>query len=654
MSEIDDINDKDRSELKSYFVAYSIPTQTQYEDLIDAMIVQGEDPMATPAGSPLQIRTAGDDANRNEFLHLCDEFNDPDPWIVGQNLTSKNLEIATVAATHLSIGKEKGWLGINTEVPRGQLEVNINDNDPTIPPLMIGGETANYLSISSQEENGRVVIGGDIPGDYTAKAKLHITLDDQDAAVNPLIIEGQSDNEYFFINSSGQVGINTDIEAMDDPIEVKLRVDGDIRAGTSDNSIYLQNAGNDGAPTLFAIGVNNRLKIISSGDIALWASGDPANAINDSNTLFLKGQGKVGIGIETPETKLEVAGDIKAGGSSSRPIYLKNATNDGAPTLLSSATDKWLRVMAGKDIAFWANNTNEDSPGTPHLFIKSNGNIGIGTDSPTSKLEIVGDIKVGIDYFIHLKNTSEGDPVLFSPTEDKPLKVVAGQDIAFWAGNSNEDVSGTSHLSIKNDGKVGIGTDGPTASLEVAGGIIADSFIGHISASSISGAIDPARLFPAYTIIMWYGDGDGGQGSIPNGWAICDGNNETPDLQGLFVVGASTDSDSLNSGNSYTKGAEGGEPEHILTEEEMPRHTHSVTEDTHTHSYVGVSSDSGDGDDDSYVANSGSSANTGRPMHNGGQDSGTGITIDPTGNDQPHENRPPFMAIYFIMKLPEE
>ena len=637
-----DTNDKYRPELKSYFLAYSIPTQTNFEDLIDAMVIQGEDPIAAPYGSPLQIRKVGNAQVRDEFIYFCEDFNVPDPWILGQNLNTKSLEIATDAATRLSIGKDNGWVGVNTPVSRAQLDVSVAIT--TISPLMIGSGAANYLSISNQEENSRIVIGGDIPGDYTEKAKLHVTLGDQDITdqVNPLVIERQSGNGYFFINSNSQVGINTDIEA-NDPEEVKLSVNGDIRAGTSDNSIYLQNAGNDDAPTLYATGEYNRLKIISSGDMALWASGDPSSAINDSNALYLKESGRVGIGTETPETTLEVAGDIKTGGSSARPIYLKNATSGGAPTLLSPATDKWLRVMVGKDISFWAGNPNEGSPGTSHLFIQSDGNIGIGTDSPVSKLEVNGHIKAGTGDTILLKNASE-DPVLFSPSESKPLKVVAGQDIAFWAGNSNEDVSGVSHLSIKNDGKVGIGIDNPTdESLEIDGKFKADFLTANIDASCIvSGIINPALLFPKLTIIMWYGD----QGSIPKGWAICDGNPHgtitTPDLRGFFIVGAST-----SGSGDYSLGSTGGEETHALTELEMPSHSHGVTDPGHTHSYEGADNHSGDdgGSDstyDDYTSQTGANK--------------TGITLDYTGGNDggetdPHENRPPFKAVYYIMKI---
>jgi microcystin-dependent protein len=82
-------------------------------------------------------------------------------------------------------------------------------------------------------------------------------------------------------------------------------------------------------------------------------------------------------------------------------------------------------------------------------------------------------------------------------------------------------------------------------------------------------------------IIMW----SGAVAAIPAGWALCDGDNGTPDLRDRFVVGA---------GNGYAVGAKGGATTHThaiggsatlsgnvgattLTTEQMPSHAHSMT-----------------------------------------------------------------------------
>ena len=122
-------------------------------------------------------------------------------------------------------------------------------------------------------------------------------------------------------------------------------------------------------------------------------------------------------------------------------------------------------------------------------------------------------------------------------------------------------------------------------------------------------------LVPRGSIIMWNGT------TPPDGWAICDGNNYTPDLRNRFIVGV---------GSGYGLGATGGEAEHTLTIAEMPSHTHQ-----HNHAPV-YFSDTGGGD-----------------MAQGGGTKATPPkwTTDPTGGGKPHENRPPYYALCYIMKL---
>jgi len=91
---------------------------------------------------------------------------------------------------------------------------------------------------------------------------------------------------------------------------------------------------------------------------------------------------------------------------------------------------------------------------------------------------------------------------------------------------------------------------------------------------SVPYALNAGSGIPKGGIIMW----SGGAAEIPQGWALCDGENGTPDLRDKFVVGA---------GNTYTKGDKGGSStkdlshvhatgSHTLTIDEMPSHGHAV------------------------------------------------------------------------------
>lgn len=115
---------------------------------------------------------------------------------------------------------------------------------------------------------------------------------------------------------------------------------------------------------------------------------------------------------------------------------------------------------------------------------------------------------------------------------------------------------------------------------------------------------------PSGGIILW----SGSVASIPSGWFLCNGANSTPDLRDRFVVGA---------GSGYAVGATGGEATHVLTEAEMPAHTHSV----------GLATN---GDQDGSGSN--------------GAIYGSGMETGSKGSGNAHENRPPYYALAYIMK----
>ena len=70
----------------------------------------------------------------------------------------------------------------------------------------------------------------------------------------------------------------------------------------------------------------------------------------------------------------------------------------------------------------------------------------------------------------------------------------------------------------------------------------------------LDGAI--AAAVPAGVIALWHGLAS----AIPAGWALCDGQNGTPDLRGRFVVGAG--------GEAYAVGDTGGAATDTLSKQD--------------------------------------------------------------------------------------
>ena len=140
-------------------------------------------------------------------------------------------------------------------------------------------------------------------------------------------------------------------------------------------------------------------------------------------------------------------------------------------------------------------------------------------------------------------------------------------------------------------------------------------------------------------IVMWSGAIE----NIPMGWALCDGTNGTPDLRNRFIVGA---------GSSYNVGGTGGSATVTLTTAQMPSHTHTGSTNTtgaHTHSIepswiykYGSGAYSYPGDSE-YHTSPATTKSAGDHSHT--------LTINAAGSGSAHENRPPYYALAYIMKI---
>jgi len=152
--------------------------------------------------------------------------------------------------------------------------------------------------------------------------------------------------------------------------------------------------------------------------------------------------------------------------------------------------------------------------------------------------------------------------------------------------------------------------------------------------------IDAIQLLPAGVIVMW----SGSIGDIPDGWALCDGTDETPDLTDRFIVGA---------GDSYAVDATGGENAHTLSASEMPRHMHSYSGSTsadgaHSHTVPSGGGSSGPRHAlsiDTHHTSSTVTSPVGNHRHSYSGDTNY------QGGDAAHENRPPYYALAYIMKV---
>jgi len=150
--------------------------------------------------------------------------------------------------------------------------------------------------------------------------------------------------------------------------------------------------------------------------------------------------------------------------------------------------------------------------------------------------------------------------------------------------------------------------------------------------------------FPSRIIVLWSGDPN----QIPEGWALCDGNNGTPDLRGRFVVGVNPNNNRNPNFSVYEKDAKDGGAESVtLQTSQIPGHTHNYGDATWLEDYNWYQSNWG-----GMNYNGGGNFGGNRDSLDGGNQAiGVWRTTDAgTGGGQAHENRPPFYALAYIMK----
>jgi len=163
--------------------------------------------------------------------------------------------------------------------------------------------------------------------------------------------------------------------------------------------------------------------------------------------------------------------------------------------------------------------------------------------------------------------------------------------------------------------------------------------IGSLTVNGVNNASVPSGV-----IVMWSGAID----AIPDGWALCNGENETPNLSGRFVVGYDANNDEYDDISSFNKRT-GGSDSIALTQNNMPAHTHTVEGGSHTHSFPGQNGSGGDGVHRFAMP----WLEKNEPNRASGQGSGGAHShnVSSEGRGVAFDNRPAYFVLAYIIKL---
>ena len=238
---------------------------------------------------------------------------------------------------------------------------------------------------------------------------------------------------------------------------------------TSDGSTHI-NAASD-AKISMRIANQEKIIINSDGNLGIGAS-NPVNKLDISGSMAI-GSGYAGLST-APTDGLIVQGNIGIGTSTPTKNLTINASNPVLQLCNSSSgsgADDGLQISTSTSGAVINNKENGNiefqANGNTCLTFASNGYVGIGTNSPINNLDIAGNLTIGSGYATTYAGPSngvlvEGNVGIGTATPSVPLEVngeIRGYGVCIvgtiimWSGtvssSSPQDVNGTVHTNWK-------------------------------------------------------------------------------------------------------------------------------------------------------------------------------------------------------------
>jgi trimeric autotransporter adhesin len=345
-------------------------------------------------GEGLTVETAEGAANGNAFK-----------IVTYRTVSPRNMiRVTNGSASNIYLAESGGNVGIGTSSPVNKLDVSGN--------MAIGTYAGSY----SAPTNGMIISGNVGVGTSSPAARLSII---SNSAGTPALSLGGKDltpadlqwsqlaNErtMMLTGASGTAGYG-----------VYVSVSNDVEAAGKNLGYYSfgqQVAGKSGDDP----GLKAGISAVTAGgggtvggygaDIVFYTKNDNS-ALTWSEKMRLTASGSLGVGVNNPGSSLEVSGAIR----SSAGLAFRNAANwnmtIAAGDVYNYGANEWLVYSARGGHSFIIDNDNSNTSvdnfeifgttsATSLLRVQKNGNVGIGTTTPVTRLEVSGGLRISME-----------------------------------------------------------------------------------------------------------------------------------------------------------------------------------------------------------------------------------------------------------------